>query len=384
MPGRVLFIQRRLPKYRGPFFEELRGRLTAEGIHLDVACGRPDRDEKMRGDEGELPWATVVSGFGLRLGGVRLVWQRLGPLLRRGYDLVVMPGENSMLYNYRLLAGRRLRGGGPRLAFFGHGANFQAAGGNSRRERIKDHFALQADWWFAYTALSVRKLAAKGFPEERITCVDNAVDTSALAAFRKEVTVVEAEELRGRLKLKGRAVALFLGSLTPGKRLPFLFQAAGEVRRNLPEFELLIVGDGPSRDVVEAFAAKHDWVRWVGMKEGRELAVHAALAKVMVNPGMVGLGLVDGFALGLPLVTTDCGIHSPEIAYFQSWRNGLMSGSDVASFAEALNAVLVDEAVREKMRRACLDDARRYTVENMAANFSEGIVRALGEGRNMT
>jgi len=64
------------------------------------------------------------------------------------------------------------------------------------------------------------------------------------------------------------------------------------------------------RQVVRDFAATRPWCKWAGARHGREKAQHLALAQVLLNPGMVGVGILDGFAMRLPLVTTDCGIHS--------------------------------------------------------------------------
>ena len=57
----------------------------------------------------------------------------------------------------------------------------------------------------------------------------------------------------------------------------------------------------------------------------------------------VGLGILDSFALGIPMVTTDCKIHSPEIAYLKSGRNGLMIADSEEAFIEGVERLLKND-----------------------------------------
>ena len=192
------------------------------------------------------------------------------------------------------------------------------------------------------------------------------------------MTAGELEGLRRELGLGAGPRAVFVGGLHGHRRLPLLFEAAELLRARLPGFELVIIGDGPQAAAAREFAAGRAWVRWVGAQHGREKVRHAMLGAVMLNPGMVGLTILDAFALGLPIVTTDCGIHSPEIAYLEEGRNGVTSACDAAAFAGAAARLLEDGERRAAMAERCRRDAGRYTVEGMAERFVRGILAALG------
>ena len=98
--------------------------------------------------------------------------------------MVVMGAENKLLYNlYVQMASRNIR-----VALWGHGGNLQGSR-SSWRERFKRVMARQADWWFAYTELSVPLIERSGFPRNRITVVNNSIDTVELAAQRRAVEV---------------------------------------------------------------------------------------------------------------------------------------------------------------------------------------------------
>jgi len=89
------------------------------------------------------------------------------------------------------------------------------------------------------------------------------------------------------------------------KRLDFLFAASVAIRRQVPDFHLLIVGEGAARDKVLAWCSANSWVRWVGGRFGREKVAYMSVAQVMLNPGLVGLGILDAFVCGVPMLTTE-------------------------------------------------------------------------------
>jgi L-malate glycosyltransferase len=365
----VLVVQRRLTHYRVPFFEILRDDLRAAGVELRLAHGEATPEEVSKRDGGEIDWATRLPTRYF-LGG-RLCWQPFGELARDA-DLTVVTAENKLICNLPLQWGAADR----RVALWGHGANLQ---GDSRslRERFKAKVALRADWWLAYTEMSRGLVQALGFPAERITVLDNAVDTTEMRAQFKAVTPAAQAALRAQLGLGEGPVGVFIGSLYAEKRIDFLLEALQAIRADMPSFEMLVIGTGPQQALVEAAAARHPWIKALGVRRGMDKAVAASLGDVMLNPGLVGLNILDSFAGGLPMLTTDCGLHSPEIAYLESGRNGLMTANSLAAYVDASLALLRDRGRREAMGAACLADADRYTITHMSQRFTEGVLGAL-------
>jgi hypothetical protein len=131
----VLIIQRRLPHYRTALFNCLRDRLSKNNIELSLVYGEPSCSERLKEDEASLMWAEKVQSRYLRINRSDFVFMSLPWKLIRKQDLVIMPHENGMLVNY-LLLGRRFAGGS-KLAFFGHGKNFQAGDAGELKERLR-------------------------------------------------------------------------------------------------------------------------------------------------------------------------------------------------------------------------------------------------------
>lgn len=367
---KVCIVQRRLTHYREPLFSVLRDKLAARGIQLELLVGHGTPAEEKKHDVGDLVWAQSIPTH-YWLGG-RLCWQPMGTHLD-GVDLLIVTQENKLLQNHLLmLKPRRFK-----LAFWGHGANLQSDNPRGLKERFKRWTTNRVDWWFAYTQMSAGLVKAAGFPETRITVLNNAVDTAELLAQRQSVTPEEAQALRESLGFGAGPVGVYVGSLYADKRLDFLFDAAETIRAQVPDFHVLIVGEGPERDKVQTWCATHPWARWVGAQFGRDKAAHMAVAQITLNPGLVGLGILDGFVCGVPMLTTDCGLHSPEIAYIENGVNGVMTADDLDAYVGAGVRLLRDAQELDRLRAGCASAAREYTVENMAQRFADGIVRCL-------
>ena len=367
---RIVIIQRRLTHYRIPLFVALRKELAERDIQLSLQAGRGTPAEQRKHDAGDLPWALSVQTH--YLAGGRLCWQPVGRHLD-GANLVIVTQENKLLQNHLLMfTPRRFK-----LAFWGHGANLQSTNPHGLKERFKRWTTNRVDWWFAYTQMSARLVAAAGFPSSRITVLNNAVDTSELQRQWQSVTPEETQALRESLGFGAGPVGVFVGSLYADKRLDFLFAAAEAIRREVPDFHLLIVGEGPERDKVRAWCDVNPWTRWMGARFGRDKAAYVSVAQVMLNPGALGLGVMDAFVCQAPMITTDCGNHGPEIAYLESGINGVMTADDLDTYVEASVHLLSDAQALQILRDGCAVSAQEYTVENMARRFADGIANAV-------
>ncbi|RRQ23066.1 glycosyltransferase family 4 protein [Thiohalobacter thiocyanaticus] len=368
---RIVIVQRRLTHYRVPLFTALKEALAARDIQLELLVGHGTSTEEKKHDAGILPWArSIPTHYWL---ADRLCWQSIGKHLH-GADLVITTQENKLLQNHLLMfMPRRFK-----LAFWGHGANLQSGNPNGFKERFKRWTTNQVDWWFAYTELSASLVKAAGFPGDRITVVNNAVDTSELQRQRQSVTPEETQALRASLGFSTGPVGVYLGSLYADKRLDFLFAAAEAIRHQVHDFHLLILGEGPERHRVQAWCGAHPWARWVGARFDREKVAYMSVAKIMLNPGAVGLGVMDAFVCMTPMITTECGSHGPEITYIKSGINGMVTANELSAYVDTSVRLLRDARLLGALRTGCATSAQEYTVENMARRFTNGIEYVIG------
>lgn len=373
---RVLFITRVVQTYRGPFHDQVRARLEQADIRYEVAQGEPDPMFRVRNDTITLPWANIVRTRSIGIGPARLLWQPLVGAARKA-DLVIIGQENKYLLNYLLQLGRGSVFG--KVALWGHGRNFQSREPDGAAERWKRLWATRADWWFAYTDESRRHVATLGFPPERITVFNNAVDTGGLQRLAAAVSEAEIAALRAGLGVSGDNVAIFVGGLYSDKRLDFLVSAADRVRARISDFTLIVVGGGEEKAKMDAAAVSRPWLIVAGPRFDSEKAALMRMAKLFLMPGLLGLAVLDAGAMGLPVVTTRYPWHSPEIAYLRDGETGAIVDrwTDVDAYADAVATLLTDEATRSAMALAARRHAATFTIEAMAERFADGIAAAL-------
>ncbi len=378
----VMIVRRWIPHYRGPFYEALRSRLDAQGVKLSVVYGHPRPDDQRYGDTVDLPWGTPIGQRRLRLGRRQLMWQPGVLRLTRHADLVIVEQASSLLVNYVLLA--RAMVGGPAVAFWGHGRNFQAATASRLGEAVKRIVSRRAHWWFAYNDLSGRVVRDLGYPAARITSVENAIDTRALVDGRASLDAGDVERARRDLGLMGSHVGIYCGGLYEQKRLGALIESSHRIRVQIPDFELIVVGDGPQRHLIDRAARGAPWVHVLGAVHGQGRVPLFALADVFLLPGLVGLAVLDSFALEVPLVTSTTAEHSPEVDYLVDGVNGLIvdDGGDASTYAAAVVQLLNDRESLARLRAGCRAAAREHTIERMAGQFAGGIVAALQRPRD--
>lgn len=365
----VLIIQEHLPAFRCRFYELLRRHLIDRGVALEVVFA-PNQSNTFL--QGELDWVSPVPI--VRLGPV--AWQ---PVVRRArrHDLVILQQETKYLVNPLLQATRRF--GSYRVAYWGHGRNFQTERPNSTGERLKRWLSKRVDWWFAYNDLSARVIRGFGYPAERITSVGNAVDTSGMRDRLVATTVGDLKNLSVELGIESKNVAVFTGGFYHQKRLGFLLDAADLIREEVPDFHLLMIGAGPEEEAVRNRVGSRPWVHLLGKKSELGKVPYWALSKLLLMPGLVGLVVVDSFALETPMVTTDYPFHSPEIDYLVSGENGLMvpGWEDPNAYASEVVALMRDEDRLDRLRAGARKAASVHTIERMAENFATGVLASL-------
>jgi hypothetical protein len=208
----VVIIYKNLPQWRRDFFNGLREALAVQGIELRLLYGQPGRRDALKNDTIELDWATKVPSKIWEFGRFELYWQPVLPFLKDA-DLVIVEQASKLLVNYVLLLQNALSV--RKLAFWGHGKNMQATSANRLAEWVKRLVSTRVHWWFAYNEMSTRIVREMGFPAERITSVQNAIDTQSLTRARQALSEAEIAKVRAELGLRGNNIGIYAGGLYP-------------------------------------------------------------------------------------------------------------------------------------------------------------------------
>jgi L-malate glycosyltransferase len=369
---RIVILQPRCEVYRAAFYQRLMTLLASKGVTLNLIYGESNRYEAIR--TGHVTGAIEVTNRYFYFGRRFLVWQ---PVLRdlHGADLVIIQQNSANLINYPVLLLRRL--GALKVALWGHGRCLTSGNQRPIREAFKAWYSKQVDHWFAYTDVTRGAVEQLGFPAEKITVINNAIDSGPLIESYDRTTTGEDRALRAHLGIpEGALIGLYCGRLYPQKRLRFLMDAATQVRNRSDRFHLIVVGEGESEQEMADYAqANAEWVHFVGYV--LDSVPYFRIAACQLHPGSVGLGIVDSFAMLTPLITTEVPIHGPEIAYLENGVNGIITPNSISAYADAVTHYLNDKHYQATLKRGCAQARGIYTVENMANRFSAGVIRAL-------
>ncbi len=162
--------------------------------------------------------------------------------------------------------------------------------------------------------------------------------------------------------------------LAPVKRLDAVIQAAIQAKQRVPDLTLTIVGDGPSRDELEAavaHAGAGSWITLPGRFDEQQLVDLYRTAWLVVSGSIAegwGLSLTEAAGCGTPCVATDIrGHHSSVI----DGATGLLVVPD--QLGSTIADVLTDHPRREQLATAALQRARTLTWEASAL----GVTRCL-------
>ena len=373
---RVAMITRELNSYRVPFFEASRALLTERGVEFEVYVGGATAADRSKKDPAVLDWAQelAVREFTIR---ERNVWWQPVLGLSQQVNLIITEQATKQLVNLPLALLQRR--GRIRHCLWGHGRNFQRSIDGGQGEDLKQWFTRDAHWFFSYTDASTAALTGTGFPAERISTFNNSTDVAAIREQRASITEDHLQRVRQDLGIGDGPVVGYLGALYPPKRTDFLLHAVDALRAEVPNVEVVIIGGGSDALKASDFAATRPFVHALGAMYGTERVEVALLSELLLMPGLVGLNIVDGFAMGLPTVTTDIDYHSPEISYLEHGRNGWVSDVSASpqTYASDVAAILRDPARLAELQKGAEQAGDDLGIDEMATRFTNGVLAAL-------
>lgn len=172
-----------------------------------------------------------------------------------------------------------------------------------------------ADLWLCMVHAAREHLLENGFDEDRIRVVKPGVDTDLFTP-----ALETTESIR-------EPIVVFTSPLAANKGIDRVLEAMCLVRRELPSARLVVAGNGPLREVVQAEARVHPGnVELCGQLDAAGVAGLLASAAVFCTAPratwkwteQLGLAYLEAQSCGLPVVTTRCGtndeaVHAPNL-----------------------------------------------------------------------
>ncbi|EMF50803.1 MULTISPECIES: glycosyltransferase family 4 protein [Streptomyces] len=198
--------------------------------------------------------------------------------------------------------------------------------------------------------------AALPHVDTTVVCVPNGVRASAVARSTLDSQVIVAA-----------------GRLIPIKRYDRLVDAFAKVAAQHPGWTLRIYGRGPQKENLREQIDRlglHDRAFLMGAVSPIETEwAKGAVAAVSSDMESFGMTIVEAMHCGVPVVATDCPHGPGEI--ITDGEDGLLVplDGDVDAYADALNRVVTDEALRERLGKKALDKADVYAPTAIARRY---------------
>ncbi len=168
-------------------------------------------------------------------------------------------------------------------------------------------------------------------------------------------------------------LAVAVGRLVPVKDFHRLVSIVAKVHERVPDFELVIVGEGYERDSITSLIDELDAGEYITLAgrisddELRELYRRAWIAvSASVREGW-GMTLTEAAACGTPSVATDIAGHSDAVS---ANRSGILRSAD-PDLVDAMVAVATDPELRRTLNVGALERAAELTWEAAAVSTFE-------------
>jgi phosphatidylinositol alpha-mannosyltransferase len=211
------------------------------------------------------------------------------------------------------------------------------------------------------------------FPGQEFVTIPNGIDTTF---FTPEAAPVVA--------VGGRPTMLFVGRFDPRNGVGHAIAAFTRLKPEHPDLQLVIVGDGPLRPLVERLVPDHlrDDVVFAG-RVNRLRPSYLASTDVLCSPcslASFGMVVLEGMSAGVPVVAT----RLPGFArVMRDGVDGLMvdEPDDDAGFARALDRVLRDPELASRMGASGRARALRHFAWPVVVDRLEELYDDLGGRR---
>lgn len=235
--------------------------------------------------------------------------------------------------------------------------------------KIKDYLISRSDAVILYSNEDVESMTCRGIPEDKIFVAPNTIQVS--------------NAIDGSNCPKNSFV--FVGRAQKRKKVEVLIKAFSEVINQIPDDTIInIIGSGEYNNLLQSLAKKlkiSDRIIFHGEVFDEEKLIeiyHQAYA--YISPGHVGLGVLQSFSYGIPVVTCSQERHAQEYINIVDQKNSLFYKT-----YDELKSILIKLCTDNTLSSRLGSNAYRHYIqsrhmEHMVSGFRKAINKVIPNG----
>ena len=172
-----------------------------------------------------------------------------------------------------------------------------------------------------------------GFDSSKIFVVYNSLDYDLQKKYFENNQEYNLKRELNFFKTPNLKTILFLGRLTSVKKIDLLIKSLKKLNSKRVKFNLLIIGEGPQKNLLKKIAKKgleKGWIHFYGKTYNEsELSKLIYSSDLMVSPGNTGLNAVHALSYGTPVGThNNFNNQMPEAAIIEDKMTGFFFNED--------------------------------------------------------
>lgn len=359
--NQVAIVYHYLAHYRQPIFNLLVTQPPNKPqyyIYSGIETDRPLRtiDPEVRflsPETGGLRWTIIKNYWFLKY----FLWQAglINLALNRKINTIIYLGQMYFISTWISAIIAKIMG--KRVLMWSHGYIKEE---NNIKGFIRKIFYKLADGMLLYGERAKTIMINKGFKPQDLYLVYNSLNYDEQVIVRNNITSEIIKERRETLFINPQfPILIFVGRLTPQKKLQMILYAADELRKKAFLCNILFVGEGVEREHLETISCElrlSENIKFVGAcYDEHELGLLISLSDICVSPGEVGLTGIHSLTYGTPVIThDDPASQMPEFEVINNYVNGLFFKKDsIADLADKISGWFSMQRNREDIRTEC-------------------------------
>jgi glycosyltransferase involved in cell wall biosynthesis len=381
----VVLQQHFLPSYRKPIFNLLckqeypnpRYSFLSDTVSQNGIKTIDFQDSEIAPQNGGLHWEKTSNVWF----GKIFLWQSAAIRLAfdKKIDCIIFLGTMYHLSTWISAIFARIRG--KRVLMWTHGYLCEE---KNFKGWVREKFYRLANGLLVYGHRSRDLLLKRGFDSEKIYVVYNSLNYEQQCRVREKTTGEKLKNLKKQLfVMPDLPVLIYIGRLTPQKKLSMLLKAAQILKKNGFDLNVIFIGDGPERYSLEQdtirFGITNNVVFYGPCYDEEEIGPLIMLSDICVSPGEIGLTCMHVLAYGTPVIThNNSDLQMPEWeAIRPSVTGAFFQHGNSRNLAQVIKEWLEQDTPREQIRVNCYKIIDHYYNATYQAKIINCAVRGI-------